>query len=139
MRLIILLAVALATSVPAVAAPKFDPPPEIAAHVPRDLRSYFLAFFVTPQVPKEMSRDVFVRHQAYLREQTEKKVYHLFGPLTDGGKTRGIIILTAGSADEARAIVGADAAVQAGVLGVEVHPLVLPNLDGLKIDYPPRQ
>ena len=75
----------------------------------------------------------------FLREQTEKKVYHLFGPLTDGGKTRGIIILTAGSADEARAIVGADAAVQGGVLGVEVHPLVLPNLDGLKIDYPPRQ
>ena len=139
MRAIILLAMALAWGSPASAAPKFEPPPEIAAHVPSDLRSYFLAFFNTPDPAKEMSGEVFLRHQAYLREQVEKKVYQLVGPLTDGGRIRGMIILTAASADEARVIVSGDAAVQAGVFDVEVHPVVLPNLDGLKVDYPSRK
>ena len=119
-----------------MAAPRVDVPPAIAAHVPSDLRSYFIAFKVTPAVPKEMSTEVFQRHQAYIREQVEKKVYQLVGPFTDGGRIRGITILTAASAEEARRIVEADPAVQDKVLDVEIHPAVLPNLDSLTVLYP---
>ena len=120
---------------PAVAAPKFEPPPEIAAHTPSDLRSYYVALKVSPGERKPMPDDVFVQHQAYIRAQTEKKVYQLVGPITDGGRIRGLTILTAGSLEEARRIVSEDPAVKAGILAVEVHPAVFPNLDSLKIEY----
>jgi uncharacterized protein YciI len=129
---------ALLGSAQALAAPKVEMPPEIAAHVPSDLRSYFVVFKVTPAIPKEMSSEIFERHQAYIREQIEKKVYQLVGPVTDGGRIRGMTILTASSIEEARKIVEADPAVQAKVLDIEVHPAVFPNLDSLKISYPPR-
>jgi uncharacterized protein YciI len=132
-----LLGMMLATSALA-AAPKVEMPPEIAAHVPADLRSYFIVFKVTPALPKPMSSEIFAKHQAYIREQTEKKVYQLVGPVTDGGRIRGITILSAASAEEAKTIVGADPAVRAGVLDIEVHPAVFPNLDSLKIGYPPK-
>jgi uncharacterized protein YciI len=128
---------ALAIGLPADAAPKVETPPEIAAHVPADLRSYFIVFKTTPAVPKEMSADVFERHQAYIREQIGKKVYQLVGPLTDGGRVRGITILTASSLEEARRIVEGDPAVQEKVLDIEVHPAVFPNLDSLRVEYPP--
>ena len=136
MRVPILL-LALATGASASAAPKVEMPPEIAAHVPADLRSYFIAFKVTPAIRKDMPTELFERHQAYIREQIGKKVYQLVGPLTDGGRISGMTILTAASAEEARTIVSADPAVQAGVFELEVHPLILPNLDSLRIDYPP--
>ena len=136
MRALVFLS-ALVIGLPAHAAPKVETPPEIAAHVPADLRSYFIAFKVTPAVPKEMSADVFQRHQAYIRQQIGKKVYQLVGPLTDGGRVRGITILTASSLEEAKRIVEADPAVQEKILDVEVHPAVFPNLDSLRIDYPP--
>ena len=79
------LAVLATAASPLGAAPKVDMPPEMAAHVPSDLRSYFLVFKVTPAVPKPMSSEIFEKHQAYIREQTEKKVYQLVGPVTDGG------------------------------------------------------
>lgn len=123
----------------AIAAPPVTVPPEVAAHVPADLRSYFLAFKVTPAVPKEMSTEIFERHQAYIRQQIEKKVYQLVGPVTDGGRIRGVTILTASSAAEAKRIVAADPAVQAGVLDVEIHPAVFPNLDSLAIAYAPKK
>ena len=129
---------ALVTGLPAAAAPTVAMPPEIAVHVPADLRSYFVVFKVTPTVPKEMSSKVFEQHQAYIREQIEKRVYQLVGPYTDGGRIRGMTILTASSAEEARKIVSADPAVQAGVFDLEVHPAVFPNLDSLTIRYPPK-
>ena len=135
MRLTIAWLILAASAPPAVAAPKVEMPPGIAAHVPADLRSYFVAFKTTPAVRKDMSPEVFEAHQAYIRRQIEKKVYMLVGPVTDGGRIRGLTILTAASIEEARRIVEADPAVQAKILEVEVRPAVFPNLDSLKIEY----
>jgi uncharacterized protein YciI len=137
-KIIFGLAVLAITASPLAAAPKVEMPPEIAAHVPSDLRSYFLVFMVTPAVPKAMSPEIFEKHQAYIRDQTEKKIYQMVGPVTDGGRIRGITILAAASADEARAIVADDPAVKAGIFDIEVHSAVFPNLDSLKIGYPPK-
>lgn len=117
---------------------KVTMPPELAPHVPSDLRSYFLAFLVTPPEPKDLSADLFQRHQAYMRSQVERGTYRLMGPLIDAGRIRGIVIVDAADAEAARALVAADPAVQAEVFAVEVHGAVLPNLGGLTIAYPPK-
>ncbi|HEX6219015.1 MAG TPA: YciI family protein [Sphingomicrobium sp.] len=138
MRTTLIAIAALSFVSPVAAAPPIQVPPEVAAHVPADLRSYYIAFKVTPATPKAMSTEIFERHQAYIREQIEKKVYQLVGPVTDGGRIRGLTIMTASSLEEARRIVEADPAVQDKVLDVEVHPAVFPNLDSLKVLYPPK-
>lgn len=63
MRLLPMIAILSGLGAHAVtAAPPVTLPPEVAAHVPADLRSYFLAFKVTPAAPKEMSTEIFERH-----------------------------------------------------------------------------
>ena len=114
-------------------------PPEVAAHVPADLRSYYIAFMVNPPEPKDMPHELFVRHQAYIRQKIDAGVFHLAGPLTDQGRIRGILVLSAPSLEEAHRIAGADPAVREGVLAIEVHPAILPNLGTLKVAYPPSE
>ena len=138
MRAMVML-VAMLGSAPIAAAPKFEPPPEIAPHVPSDLRSYYIGFMISAPVPKNMTQDLFERHQAYLRNQLDKGVFHITGPLTDGNRIRGLVILSAGSLEEAKELVEADPAVQEKVLAVEVHPAVFPNLESLKVAYAPKK
>jgi uncharacterized protein YciI len=127
------------TALPAVAVAQAPAiPPEIQAHIPRDVRPYFLAFLVTPAEPRPMSRELFIRHQGYIRSQFEAGVYRLVGPVTDGGRIRGMVILSAASAEEAQRIVAGDPSVQEHVLDVEVHPAMFPSLDTLRVSYPPR-
>jgi uncharacterized protein YciI len=121
------------------AAPSPPIPADIAPHIPRDIRTYYVAFLVTPAEAREMSHEVFVRHQAYMRGQYERGVYRLAGPITDGGRIRGLVILTAASAEEAAAIVAADPAVIEKIFAVEVRPAMLPSLDSLKVEYPERR
>ena len=114
-------------------------PAAIAAHVPKNLRGYYVVFLVNPPTPKDMSHELFLRHQAYLRKHVEAGVIKLAGPLTDDARIRGMKILSAPSAEAARAIAEGDPAVQAGVFAVEVHPAMFPSLGGLKIEYGPKQ
>jgi uncharacterized protein YciI len=118
-------------------APAVELPPEIAAHVPSNLRSYYIVFMLDPAQPKEMSQDLFVRHQAYIRARFSNNVFHIAGPLTDGGRIRGLTILSASSLDEARTIAAGDPAVQEKVLDFEVHPVILPDLSPVKAIYAP--
>jgi uncharacterized protein YciI len=132
----ILIAVALlGAEAPTVDGTPAEVPPEIAALVPKNLRNYFLVFVVTPPQPKPMSGELFVRHQAYLRKQVEAGAIRLVGPVTNGNRIRGIKIISAASIDEARKIAEGDPAVQEDVLDVEVHPVTLPSLATLKIEY----
>jgi uncharacterized protein YciI len=54
------------------------------------------------------------------------------GPITDGGQLRGIFIFAVPSLEEAKALAGADPAVKAGRLAVEVHPWFGPKGIGAK-------
>jgi uncharacterized protein YciI len=49
------------------------------------------------------------------------------GPFTDGGEIQGIIMMKAGSAEEAREIEAADPGVKAGVFTMEVLPFLSPE------------
>jgi uncharacterized protein YciI len=136
LSLLTLVAVAMTTP----AAPPQDGndvqiPAEIAAHIPKNIRGYFLVFLVNPATPKDMPQELFLQHQAYLRQQVEAGTIKLVGPLTDGGRIRGMKIISAASAEQARATAEGDPAVKAGVFAVEVHPAMFPSLAGLKIEY----
>ena len=126
-----------AVALPAFAQPPAIPP-ELRPYVPRNIGPYFVGFLVGPEQPRPMSQELFIRHQNYMRGRFEAGVYRLAGPLTDGGQIHGIVILSARNAEEARAIVAADPAVQEGAMAVEVHPAMFPDLSALRVDYPPR-
>ena len=116
-----------------------DLPAEIAAHVPANLRSYYLAFMTTPAEPKPMSSELFARHQAYIREQVESGSIRLVGPISGSKHLRGMKVISAASAEEARKIAEGDPAVREKVLAVEVYEVTLPSLGEFRIAYPPRR
>jgi uncharacterized protein YciI len=116
-----------------------DLPAEIAAQVPENLRSYYLAFLTAPAEPKPMSSELFARHQAYIREQVEAGYVRLVGPISGSDHLRGMKIISAASADEARRIAEGDPAVREKVVGVEVYAVTLPSLAPVRITYPPRK
>lgn len=80
--------------------------------------------------------DAFMRqHTAYLRSQVEAGKYLLVGPLTDDGQVRGIAVIRAASAEEAREIANGDPAIQSGRMAIEIHPGVLPDLGCVRFEY----
>jgi uncharacterized protein YciI len=73
--------------------------------------------------PTEEEAAVIDAHAAYLRELADRGVVRLAGrTLTTGPETFGIVILAAGSAEDARRIMDADPAVKRGVMRAELFP-----------------
>lgn len=108
--------------------------------VPRDMETYFIAFLRRGarwnDTQGAEAADLLPRHLAFLREQVEAGRYVLTGPITDDGPLVGILIVAAKAIEEALAIATGDPGVQSGRLAVEVHPVLLPSLKELKINYP---
>jgi len=108
--------------------------------VPTNLKPYYIALYVNganagePQSKEE--HDALLRkHLAYIRSQVEAGKYALVGPLRDEDRVRGIAIIRAASAEEARQIANGDPEIQAGRMAIEVHPGVLPDLDCVRVEY----
>lgn len=135
--LLVVAAIAAAVGPPPTDGLEVSLPAEVAAQVPQNLRSYFLAFLTTPAKPKPMSSELFARHQAYIREQVEAGYIRLVGPISGSDHLRGMKIINAASADEARKIADGDPAVRENVVGVEVYAVTLPSLGAIRITYPP--
>jgi uncharacterized protein YciI len=76
------------------------------------------------------------KHLAYIRSQVEAGKFVLVGPVTEENRLRGIAIIKADSLEEAQRIASSDPLVQSGHLVVEVHPILLEDLTGLRFDYP---
>lgn len=71
----------------------------------------------TPETTK-----VFAQHVAYVTSLLESGKTVIGGPLADDGEIRGLYVLRAKSASEAREWADADPAVKAGHFAVEMHP-----------------
>jgi uncharacterized protein YciI len=139
--MLVILAAAMATTAdqPLPDGHPVDLPAEIASQVPENLRSYYLAFLTAPAEPKPMSNELFARHQAYIRQQVEAGHVRLVGPISGSNHLRGLKIISAASAEEARRIAEGDPAVREKVLEVEVYAITLPSLSGVRITYPPNR
>ena len=136
-------AVALALLVSSAMAGQVPQPSQKFPDVPKNLKPYFIALYVKgvkadqPQTPAE--HDEFLRqHSAYIRSQVEAGKYLVAGPFTDGGQIRGMAVINAASAEEARAIAEADPGVKSGRMAIEVHPGILPDIGCVKVEFQSR-
>jgi uncharacterized protein YciI len=113
----------------------------LAPYIPKNMKPYYLDLLVKsdkPETPVTPAEDAerMRKHLAYIRSQVEGGKFVLVGPLTEDNRIRGIAVIQAASLEEAQRIASGDPAVQSGHLGVEVHPILLENLEGVRFDYP---
>jgi uncharacterized protein YciI len=126
--------------------------------VPKNLKPYFLGLLRRGPRWNETEgaegAELLPRHLAYLREQSEAGRYRLAGPVLGAGRTRpdthrdshpearpdegdfaGVLLISAETLEAAVALAENDPGVRAGRLAVEVHPVLLPSLDGVRAVY----
>jgi uncharacterized protein YciI len=114
--------------------------------VPKNLKPYFLGLLRRGPRWNETegaeAAELLPRHLAYLREQSEAGRYRLAGPVLPAGPTRpaesdfaGVLMISAETLEAAVALAENDPGVRAGRLAVEVHPVLLPALDGVRAVY----
>lgn len=107
--------------------------------VPKNLKPYFLGLLRRGPRWNETegaeAAELLPRHLAYLREQSEAGCYLAAGPVVDESEFAGVLLIAAESLGQALAVAQADPGVAAGRLAVEVHPVLLPALDGVRAVY----
>ena len=120
MKLVILVSVLvlIATSVPTVAQEKPAPAPKMV--------EFHMALLKRgPQWTAEKAsqrEEVLAQHVAYFTSLLDSGKAVIGGPLSDEGEIRGLYVLRAKSAVEAREWTDADPAVKAGYFSAEMHP-----------------
>ncbi len=114
--------------------------PQQNPNIPKGMKQYFFGFLVkgerwaqTP--PKEELDQLMQQHLAYIRSQAEAGKYVLAGPFLDNDRIRGIAIINAASAEEARSIASGDPMVKSGRMAVEIHPAMLADVSCVLVEY----
>jgi uncharacterized protein YciI len=113
----------------------------LAPYIPKNIKPYYLDLLMLKDTPDtalpEAERPRWMqKHLAYIRSQVEAGKFVLVGPVTHEGKLRGMAIIKADSPEEAQRIASGDPMVQNGHLMVEVHPVMLEDLSGIRFEYP---
>ena len=113
----------------------------LALYVPKNMKPYYLDLLLKSDKAEAMvtpaeNTERMQKHLAYIRSQVEAGKFVLVGPLTEDNRIRGIAIIQAASLEEAQRIASGDPVVQSGHFAVEVHPILLQDLAGVKFDYP---
>jgi uncharacterized protein YciI len=106
--------------------------------VPRNLKGYFLCLLRKGPQWNETSDspELMLQHLAFLRAQLEARRFLVTGPVVDNADDLvGITILEAGSAEEALGLANEDPGARAGRLRMEIRPVFLPSLDGVRAEY----
>jgi uncharacterized protein YciI len=130
--IVLLLSGALAAQTPS--------PPQQNPNIPKGMKQYFFCFLVkgekwaqTP--PKEELDQLMKDHLAYTRSQADAGKYALAGPFLDNDRIRGMAIINAASAEEARSTASADPMVKIGRMAVEIHPAMLADVSCVLVEY----
>lgn len=101
-------------------------PPAAEAEAPAGMEMFYFVMLI--RGPKwtaketEATRKIQDAHMANMVTLHDEGKLILAGPFADEGKWRGLFLLRADSAAEAKAMVDADPAVKAGRLTYEIHP-----------------
>ena len=116
----------------------------LAPYIPKNMKPYYLDLLVKSDKPETSvtpaeNAERMQKHLAYIRSQVEAGKFVLVGPLTEDNRIRGIAVIQAASLEEAQRIASGDPAVQSGHLAVEVHPILLEDLGGVRFDYPAKK
>jgi uncharacterized protein YciI len=91
-----------------------------------EMTTYYVGFLYrgakwTPEETAE-TRKLQEAHMANIRRMGAEGKLVVAGPFADNGDLRGLYVFRVGSAEEAKALVESDPAVQAGRLRFELHP-----------------
>ena len=91
-----------------------------------EMTTYYVGFLYrgakwTPEETAE-TRRLQEAHMANIRRMGAEGKLVVAGPFADNGDLRGLYVFRVGSAEEAKALVASDPAVQAGRLRFEIHP-----------------
>ena len=91
-----------------------------------EMTTYYVGFLYrgpkwTPEETAE-TRKLQEAHMANIVRMAAEGKLVIAGPFTDNGELRGLYVFRVSSADEAKALVESDPAVQAGRLRFELHP-----------------
>ena len=91
-----------------------------------EMTTYYVGFLYrgakwTPEDTAE-TRKLQEAHMANIRRMGAEGKLVIAGPFADNGDLRGLYVFRVGSAEEAKALVESDPAVQAGRLRFELHP-----------------
>jgi uncharacterized protein YciI len=91
-----------------------------------EMTTYYVGFLYrgakwTPEETAETSK-LQEAHMANIRRMGAEGKLVIAGPFADNGDLRGLYVFRVGSAEEAKALVESDPAVQAGRLRFELHP-----------------
>ena len=109
------------------------------SQVPKNLKQYYLGLLRRgPQwnvIDDRAAQELLPQHLAYLRKQTEEGRYLFAGPVNEEAEYVGMMMIAAGSKEEALAAASGDPGVIARRLSVEVYPVYLPALDGVQVRY----
>jgi uncharacterized protein YciI len=114
--------------------------------VPKNLKPYFLGLLRRGprwnEIEGPEAAELLPQHLAYLREQSEAGRYRLAGPVLpadrhhpDESEFAGVLLIAAETLEAAMTLAENDPGVRAGRLAVEVHPVLLPSLDGVQALY----
>src|SRR5215469_11275760 len=113
----------------------------LAPYIPKNTKSYYLDLLMqkSPSAaqPREGERMEWMqKHLSYIRSQVEAGKFVLVGPILEESRLRGMAVIKADSLEQAQRIASGDPLVEAGKLEVEVHPVMLEDLSGVRFDYP---
>jgi uncharacterized protein YciI len=107
--------------------------------VPRNLEPYFIGLLRRGgrwnDIQGSEGTGILERHLAYIRAQVQAGRYVLAGPITGSGPYVGLLIIRAGTAEEALTLAANDPGVQEDRLAVEIHPALLPSLSAVQVRY----
>jgi uncharacterized protein YciI len=99
--------------------------PEVQAELAK-AKNYTLVFFLKgPKEEKEndaAARELHMKHLQYLFGLKKNNVLSIFGPLTDNGTIKGILIFNSTDQVEVKKYLDADNYVKAGYMAYELHP-----------------
>jgi uncharacterized protein YciI len=107
--------------------------------IPKDMAPYYVGFLVKgPKWSPDAGKQDTVlakRHLAYIRRMIEEGHFVFAGPMTDGGRIQGMVIIAASSLEEAKRFMSDDPTIGTGEHEIEVHPAMYPSLAGVKVKY----
>jgi uncharacterized protein YciI len=106
---------------------------------PTNMKKYFLVLVLAgdQKPPSPEQHEVLKQqHLAFVRSQIEAGKFILVGPALDDGHLKGVCVVNASTVEEAKQAWAGDPFVKAGETVLEVHPVMLPDLSSVHVDYP---
>jgi len=109
------------------------------ADFPTNMKKYFLVLVIAGDNKPASDQEheaLKQQHLSFVHSQVEAGKFIVVGPALDDGRVRGLAIVNASTVEEAKQAWAGDPFVKSGQTTLEVHPVMLPDLSPVHIDYP---